>query len=348
MFKWLLVVLLSFLGGTKTIKIDAQASDRVQSLAWNVDNSRLAVSYDTGTLEILDPARQEVLTTLQVADNRVFSANPRIVWHPDNPEVLAVTSRYGSEAEIIKIYNVVSGQILNTLTPSPTIYNGEDVRSMDWSPDGTMMVGAIGFVGKAPINVYLDVWDVVTGEVIQTLHTGSDFLESVVWSPDGTKIAVGTNNNAVTVWETQTWEVLFRLRGHRAAPHAIAWSPDGSKLLSASGIYEPTIRMWDAETGRNIFTIPNADVSALAWHPTSQYFAIIESLSFIQLWEANTGVFLGTFDAQEYITTFVWNTQTDELTYGTSVGRIASVTREVLTSESIFTPLPTPTNPPTP
>jgi WD40 repeat protein len=64
---------------------------------------------------------------------------------------------------------------------------------------------------------------------------------SVSWSPDGSKIASGSDDSTVRVWDSSTGAVLSTLEGHSGAMTSVSWSPDGSKI--ASGSDDKTVRV---------------------------------------------------------------------------------------------------------
>jgi eukaryotic-like serine/threonine-protein kinase len=63
------------------------------------------------------------------------------------------------------------------------------------------------------------------------------------FSPDGTRLAAGCEDNTIRLWDVPTRREVAELRGHRAYVHALAFAPDGTRLVSASGDF--TIRVWD-------------------------------------------------------------------------------------------------------
>src|SRR5205085_1215456 len=72
-------------------------------------------------------------------------------------------------------------------------------------------------------------------------------VHSVAWSPDGRRLASGSNDNTVRVWDGETGSLLRTLEGHQGGVLSVAWSPDGRRL--ASGSSDRTVRVWDEETG---------------------------------------------------------------------------------------------------
>ncbi len=47
---------------------------------------------------------------------------------------------------------------------------------------------------------------------------------SVAWSPDGTKVASGSEDNTVKIWETSTGTCLSTLSGHSKYVTAVSYS----------------------------------------------------------------------------------------------------------------------------
>jgi WD40 repeat protein len=62
-----------------------------------------------------------------------------------------------------------------------------------------------------------------------TDHTGS--VNSVAFSPDGTRILTGSNDRTARLWETSSGQELLRLQGHTGWVNSVAFSPDGSYAL---------------------------------------------------------------------------------------------------------------------
>lgn len=98
---------------------------------------------------------------------------------------------------------------------------------------------------------------------------------SLKWSPDGTSLASGSNDNALCIWDnvTSTIEPVttprHKLTSHCAAVKALAWCPwQKGTLASGGGTADRCIKFWNANTGAELNSIDTgSQVCALQWNP---------------------------------------------------------------------------------
>ena len=131
----------------------------------------------------------------------------------------------------------------------------------------------------------MQVWDAATGKVFYTYRGHSAGVMTVGWSPDGKRIASGSQDKTAQVWDAATGEVFYTYRGYnvelaRVSPdrgvlpstiYIVAWSHNGKRIAAVGDEYCGdecgTMVFWDATSGHNISFYLDQQVFALAWSP---------------------------------------------------------------------------------
>ncbi|KEP51130.1 vegetative incompatibility protein HET-E-1 [Rhizoctonia solani 123E] len=116
-------------------------------------------------------------------------------------------------------------------------------------------------------------------------------VESVAISPDGNRIANGSDDGRVQVYDMHTGAVVAGpFEGHSRIVWSVAFSPDGRYI--ASGSYDETVIVWDAHTGR-IVTGPlhkhTGLVRSVSFSPDGKRVASGSSDKTIIVWDTYTG-----------------------------------------------------------
>lgn len=89
----------------------------------------------------------------------------------------------------------------------------------------------------------LQLWDASTGELIQTLFTNEDGLQSVTYSPDGSLIAVGkAQNGGISLLDAESGEAITVLGAGDLSTSDLFFSPDGALLVSVGT--DNIVRVW--------------------------------------------------------------------------------------------------------
>ena len=103
--------------------------------------------------------------------------------------------------------------------------------------------------------------------------SGGHFQEicGLKWSPNGTQIATGGNDNLLCVWDVSASNMTpapkFVLKEHSAGVKAVAWCPWQPDLLaSGGGNADRHIRFWNTTTGAMLNCIDTgSQISSLQW-----------------------------------------------------------------------------------
>lgn len=111
----------------------------------------------------------------------------------------------------------------------------------------------------------------------------------VAFSPDGSRIVIGSADNTLKVWDVSTGQQMLSLKGHTLLVSSAAFSPDGDRIVSGS--WDNTLKVWDASTGQELFTLKGhtSRVTTAAFSPDGSRIASGSDDSTLKLWDALTG-----------------------------------------------------------
>ncbi len=154
-------------------------------------------------------------------------------------------------------------------------------RSIAISPDGRWL--ATGFLYEG-----IRIWEVDTGQPVQTLKGHAATVNSIAFSPDSLLLASASRDRSIKLWDAQSGAEVRELRGHDGEVSAVAFSPDGQWLASAGS--DRTVRLWRVMTGHEVemMTGHTRAVMAVAFSPDGRYIASGSVDKTIRLWDAAT------------------------------------------------------------
>jgi dipeptidyl aminopeptidase/acylaminoacyl peptidase len=123
------------------------------------------------------------------------------------------------------------------------------------------------------------VWDVADGRELLTLKGHGSAIFSLSWSPDGKRLATGSEDGTAKVWNVADGRELLTFKGHTV--WSVAWSPDGNRL--ATGHEDGTAKVRDAASRDAVQEWTNQD-RALADHLAINAFRGPRAQGFLQTW----------------------------------------------------------------
>ena len=207
-----------------------------------------------------------------------IGTNYAIAFSP-NGDAFAMTLASGA----VKFWEVTTGQHISTLSK-------DNVWSMAYSPNGNTLA-----LGKYDGTVKLT--DVKSGRRVARLRGHADFVTTVVFSPDGTKLAVGarsgdqSSRGIVKIWrfppkavDVLTQRSLNTLHTQSKGEIHIAFSPD-SRILAVGS--DNGVSLLDVETGEKIATLQKSFSPAVAFSPDGRMLAS-KSADGTKLWDVST------------------------------------------------------------
>jgi WD40 repeat protein len=240
-------------------------TDRVYGLDFSSDGRLLASGGQDGTIRVWDVASGR---DMHIVDG---SGDRDVFFAPDDEHV---ASTHGT------IWDIASGRQVTSLD----LPDGHGT----FSPNGVWMASA-GY------NAPMLLWDLDTGEVMQTLEGHTDRVFGMAFSPNGRLLATGSgigpsdiSDFTVKIWDLESGGQRHTLQGHSGDVHAVAFSPDSALVASASTDY--TVRLWDAESGALVHTLWHQDgLRDLAFSPDGALLASGGVARKVRLWDVASG-----------------------------------------------------------
>jgi WD40 repeat protein len=181
---------------------------------------------------------------------------------------------------MLKVWDPSTEELLGAL-PGP----GEAVEGPSLSEDGSV-AAAVWLRAGRPDRV--QVLDLSTGTKVWARSFEDDVRDTAL-SPDGTRLAVTTDDRTGVVYHVSTGARLFRLRaGNGSGPDygELSWSPDGRSIATTSA--DGKARVWDAQTGTLRYQLGGIDglAQAIAWSPDSSQVVAGMDDGTVTIWEA--------------------------------------------------------------
>lgn len=164
-----------------------------------------------------------------------------LAFSPDDTWLLIASGDPSRGNYLVTLWWPDQNQKVDLASASATVWDAV------FSPDGKR----VAYVFDNPTNTMRGYVIEVASKTQLASLLGDGTAESVVFSPDGTRLALGgidaSQNGIIWVYDTSTWEMVrsIPIKGQNVL--ALAFSPDGS-ILYSSGT-DGSIRAWSMSDG---------------------------------------------------------------------------------------------------
>jgi WD40 repeat protein len=131
------------------------------------------------------------------------------------------------------------------------------------------------------------VFDATSGERTAICEGHRGYIYAYTFSPDGTRLALASEDRTARLWDAATGALLATCRGHTSKVLGAAFSPDGTRLVTTSA--DGTVRQWDAATGREVgapYDRHTGEVITATYSPDGHWIASAGTDRTIRVWQA--------------------------------------------------------------
>jgi WD40 repeat protein len=209
-----------------------QRSRRIQAHSWNVRNvawspngSMLSSAGLSDGFKVWNPDTGEPIVTL---DSDVAGAST--AWSPNGAKLATLDGTGHVHLWDVKDWKLIQEMPHQVGGPSLGSSNG-----LAWNPVGDRLA--------ARLAEWLVVWDANSFRQLLAVRAHLADVRGVTWSPDGRRLATGSEDHTIKIWDAETGEELLTLRGgDEGWITELSWSLDGS-ILAAGG---DMIKLWSA------------------------------------------------------------------------------------------------------
>ncbi|MGK7920496.1 MAG: S-layer homology domain-containing protein [Trichodesmium sp.] len=131
------------------------------------------------------------------------------------------------------------------------------------------------------------IWNLQTGELLNTLSEHTANVRSVAISPDGKTLASGSGDGKVKLWDIPTGEMLTSFI-HSGVVTAVGFTADGRAVVGCSA--DRNIKLWDIYTGQLLHTMNGTQ--PIAFGADGLRMVTSGGPRYIRLWNVDRGQLL--------------------------------------------------------
>lgn len=251
----------------------------VLSVTFSPDGRRLATGDTNAEIRIWDTWSGSELMVCTGHTNWVWS----VAFSPDG-NLLASASDDNS----IRLWDMSTGQCLQILDRHTASAN-----TVAFSPGGNLPSGMSQLLASSSQDATVQLWRMdATARTFhpwKVLRGPTHRIWSVAFSPDGQRLAGGSEDHRIYLWDVRTGDCYCSLPGHSDWVRGVAFSPDGRWIASASS--DCTIKLWDVHGGQCLKTLQGhrQAVIAATFSPNGQWLASCSYDQTIKLWDLHQG-----------------------------------------------------------
>jgi WD40 repeat protein len=270
--------------GNEMFALEGHVVPAILDIAWSPNGESIATAGLDGSARVFDAGTGRPRLAVLDTGGNVYSVD----WAPDSSRLVG-----GMSNGTARIWQVTEGGARELITLSAHDTR-KGVTGVAFSPDGTrVLTGDVGITAAR-------VWNVgIAGNAeVANLPAVAITIGALDFTTDGRQLVATSGAGSVTVWDAQSFTRVRTLGiplGSPSAPasgaargyyapvasgadvFALDVSPDGRMVAVAR--FDGTARVWDMETGRDVFAVDPGPAMApfmgVAWNRDGDLLGVV-------------------------------------------------------------------------
>ena len=295
-FALLFAVCFAFLFVARLQAVDAPpfielqgGTGKIYSVAFSPDGKKIV----TGESSV---AQTSTSNTARIYDVESGEELLKLTGHTDgircvafSPDGTRVATGSGMRDSTIRIWDANTGKELQRL-----VGHTYEVNSVAFSPDGKTIITGGGTSTRPRVDYdhTVRIWDADSGKELKKLEGFHSRIQSVVFSPDGTKFVIATDTTA-QIWDVESGVEMKKLQlpvrtiGGKASA---AFSSDGKKIV-VSSTYRG-VHVFDSDSGKELIKLDEEhtqEIQSASFSPDRKRIVTASFDNTVRIWDAESG-----------------------------------------------------------
>jgi len=248
------------------MEIGTDVCDRAYCHCFSPSQRFLAVGFTNGITRVWDLSTRRLLQELPSPNGEV-----RPQCFLDHDQALLT---FSPNDRVLRQWDLITHSEIQSW-PAPTLMD----HAIALSPDERWCIA----VGDQNVALLRD----LRAKTSTKLNLNAGMADAVVYSPDGSLLALGSGSGYARVWKAAPWHEVATLSGFPRYVESVAFSADGTRLATGSEGRQ-AVKLWDMQSQQDVLTLQGEGPSYFltAFSPDGNTLGSLNLYGVLHIWQA--------------------------------------------------------------